>query len=77
MSGVKVIKKVQKLLGVTADGVVGAKTLAAINGHSGDALFGLIKEARKRYYENIVKKDSTQKTFLKGWLNRLEDLSRL
>ena len=77
MSGFKVIKKVQKLLSVTADGIVGPKTLAAINGHSGDALFGQIKELRKKYYANIVRKDPTQQIFLKGWLNRLEDLARL
>lgn len=77
MSGVKVIKKVQKMLGLTADGVVGPKTLASINGHSEDALFGMIKEERKKFYESIVRKDPTQQIFLKGWLNRLEDLSRL
>jgi lysozyme family protein len=77
MSGAKVIKKVQKLLGLTADGVVGPKTLASINGHSEDALFGQIKELRKKHFESIVKKDPTQQIFLKGWLNRLEDLARL
>lgn len=77
MSGVKVIKKVQKMLGLTADGIVGPKTLASINGHSEDALFGMIKEARKKFYESIVRKDPTQQIFFKGWLNRLEDLSRL
>ena len=77
MSGVKVIKKVQKMLGLTADGIVGPKTLASMNGHSEDALFGQIKELRKKYYESIVRKDPTQQIFLKGWLRRLEDLSRL
>lgn len=77
MSGIKVIKKVQKMLGLTADGIVGPKTLASINGHSEDALFGQIKELRKKYYESIVRKDPTQQIFLKGWINRLEDLSRL
>ena len=78
MSGAKTaIKKVQKMLGVTADGIVGSKTLASINGHSADALFGMIKEERKKFYESIVRKDPTQQIFLKGWLNRLEDLSRL
>ena len=78
MSGAtRVIKKVQKLLGVTVDGIVGQKTLSAINGHSADALFGQIKELRKKYYNGIVKQDPTQQVFLKGWLNRLDDLSRL
>ncbi len=78
MSGARTaIKKVQRLLGVAVDGIVGPKTLAAINGHSGDALFGQIKELRKKFYYGIVKQDPTQQTFLKGWLRRLEDLSRL
>ena len=78
MSGTtRVIKKVQKLLGVTADGIVGPKTLASINGHSEDSLFGKIKELRKKFYYNIVKNNPEQNVFLRGWLNRLDDLSRL
>lgn len=77
MSGARTIKKVQKILQVKCDGIVGAKTIAAINGHSDVTLFGLIKESRKAYYEGIVRLNPSQKVFLKGWLNRLEDLSRL
>lgn len=46
-SGVHGIKKPQSLLGVTADGIVGKATLAAINGYpSQHELFDKIKQAR-------------------------------
>ena len=36
-----------------------------------------IIELRKEYYLAIVKRKPTQQKFLKGWLNRLGDLSKL
>lgn len=77
MSGEGVIKRVQKIVGVKADGAVGPQTLAAINGMSEDYLFALIKQARKDYYEAIVRAKPNNAVFMKGWLNRLEAISRL
>lgn len=77
MSGRGVIKRVQRLLGVTADGIVGKQTLAAINGMSGDVLFARIKQERKAYYDGIVRARPANSKFLRGWLNRLDDLARL
>jgi len=72
MSGVKsVIKKVQRILGVTADGIVGPKTLAAINKADGKTLFNKIWSSRQQFYFNIVEQTPVKKKFLKGWLNRL------
>lgn len=70
-AGVKTaIKLAQIVAGVTADGVVGPKTLQAINALQVDyfrASFALAKIAR---YRDIVVKDRTQMKFLLGWLNR-------
>lgn len=74
MSGVTAIKRVQKVLGVKRDGVVGPKTLSAINSVSALPLFGMIKAERKRYYDEICRKRPDNKKFLKGWMNRLNDL---
>ena len=71
-SGVYGIKYPQQVLGVTADGVVGPKTIAAINNYPNQKeLFQKLWDRRKSHFESIAKKNPSQKTFLKGWLNRL------
>lgn len=70
----KVAKKVQTILGVAADGIVGGQTLAAINAAAPRQLFANIKAARLRYVENIAKNNPKQKKFLKGWKNRIISL---
>ena len=57
------------MLGVTADGIVGPKTLAALNNTPG--IKDKIYQTRKAYFEAIVRKNPTQKKWLKGWMNRL------
>lgn len=69
------IRQVQTLLGVAIDGIVGAKTISAINNANQRHLFAKIKSARLRFVENIVKRNSNQKKFLKGWKNRINALS--
>lgn len=74
MSGKTAIKRVQALVGTKADGIVGPKTIAAINSKSPLPLFGMIKEDRKEYYYEIVEVRAANKKFLRGWLNRLNDM---
>ena len=64
----------QRLLGLQADGAVGQLTIAAVNKQNPADLFARIKAARAEFLSNIVKNDPSQKVFLKGWLNRLNDL---
>lgn len=63
----------QRILGLKEDGVVGAKTLLAVNSADQQKLFDEIFEARKKFLNDIVKRDKTQERFIKGWLNRLND----
>lgn len=74
-SGASTIKKMQTLLGVTADGIVGPKTLAALNNTPG--IKDKVYQARKAYFEAIVKKNPTQKKWLRGWMNRLNYIYNL
>lgn len=53
-SGNGVIKIVQGLLGLKQDGIVGEKTVSAINGEDMEDLFGEIMTLRKIYINNIV-----------------------
>lgn len=55
-SGLNGIKYPQKILGVTADGIVGPKTLAAVNNANPDMLFDNIYKEREAFLRNIVDK---------------------
>lgn len=73
-SGAWGIKFPQRILEVADDGIVGTKTLAAINNYPDQSkLFKKLWLRRKQHFEDIVKADPTQGVFLKGWLNRLND----
>jgi len=74
-SGMAGIKIPQQMLNVKADGIVGEKTLTAVNNHpSQQDLFEQIKSKRKEYIEKICVERPTNKRFKKGWLNRLADI---
>lgn len=72
-SGSTGIKKVQGILGVTEDGIVGKNTIKALNNENQKELFDKIFKTRKEFYESIVKRNPSQIKFLKGWMNRLND----
>lgn len=63
----------QRVLGLVADGVVGPKTLEKINSMDQKELFEMIFEERVKFLDNIVKNNPSQKRFIKGWKNRLND----
>lgn len=72
-SGTYGIKLPQKVLKVKIDGIVGPKTLAAINDHPDPhQLFRELWQERDAYFHRIGK--GTQKRFLNGWLNRLDGI---
>ena len=64
----------QRLLGVESDGVVGQQTITAVNKQNPADLFARIKTARLTFLNDIVKNNPSQRVFLKGWINRLNDL---
>ncbi len=66
------IKKIQSALGLKADGIVGPKTLEALN-LDPEKVFKTLWDMRKAWFERIAKNGNNQK-FLKGWLNRLNDI---
>ena len=65
---------VSTVLGVQADGIVGPKTLQAVNNADSRTLFDTIKAEREAFLYRIVERDPSQKRFIKGWLNRLNAL---
>ena len=96
LSGVHGIKKPQALLGVKTDGIVGNKTLSAVNFADPDELFSALYKERVKFINAIVSRSIvayekkigrkatekellkyTQKRFLSGWMNRLNDIKKL
>lgn len=63
----------QRILGVTADGIVGNVTISALNNKDQEQLFSDIFKERVRFLNDIVKYNKSQKKFIKGWMNRLND----
>lgn len=48
-------KEIQGIVGVTVDGVIGPKTIAAINSADGQLVFNKLKEARRAFYISLNK----------------------
>ena len=66
------IKKIQSALGLKADGIVGPITLGALNSDP-ERVFYILWNMRKSWLEKIALKGNNKK-FLRGWLNRLNDI---
>lgn len=73
-SGVHGIKVPQDLVGVIPDGIVGSKTLAAVNSRNPRELFDQIKIARFDFIEDICRKRPANNKFKRGWMNRINDI---
>ena len=64
------IKAAQRLVGVIDDGIVGPKTLKALNSHNGK-LFDILFDAEEaKYYESLISAKKRFAVFEDGWLNR-------
>lgn len=64
------IKLLQKMIGVTPDGIIGKLTLAAIDSYKGNIVADYAS-ARLSYYHRLTIKNPKLKVFMKGWTNRV------
>lgn len=72
-SGVYGIRIPQRVLKVQVDGIVGKKTLAAINNHPDKrTLFNILWKERENHFKRLG--IGSQGKFLRGWLNRLNGI---
>lgn len=62
----------QRVLGVSVDGRVGPQTLQAINQANPAQVYTAYREARKRFYHELVVKRPSDSVFLDGWIKRIE-----
>lgn len=63
----------QRILGLREDGIVGSKTIEAINKQNPKEFLDVVFKEREKFLDNIVKNNPSQKKFIKGWKNRLND----
>ena len=68
-------KILQQSVGVATDGVIGSNTLKTILSYDDVELANKYLANRKKFYDNIVKQNPTQKVFYKGWIRRLNFLN--
>jgi len=70
VSPVDAIKTAQRILGVAVDGIVGPKTLKALNRASVSSFLLKYTLLKIKYYTQVCEKDHSQRKFLVGWLKR-------
>jgi lysozyme family protein len=68
-------KFLQRAVGVIDDGVIGPKSLTAINSANDIEVCKKISEMRIEFYKNIVQRDISQRIFLNGWLRRITEIT--
>ena len=73
-SGAWGIKIPQRILGVKDDGIVGNKTLEALNNQDPKKFLEKLYLARFNFLDGIVASKKKKKRFIKGWKNRMNDL---
>lgn len=78
LRGTSAIARVtQSLTQQVVDGIIGPKTLAAINAHDPRLLIQQIEAQAEQAFYTIVNAHPDQKKFLRGWLNRAKRLMSL
>lgn len=79
-------KQIQRVLGVTVDGLIGKQTLKAINSEDEKELFAKMIKARETFFryisnpanavtQNQRRRFGNNARFLNGWLNRLNNFN--
>ena len=63
----------QRLLQVTDDGIVGGKTLSAVNAADPGKFLIQVYNARLAFVRDIIRRDYRQQKFARGWVKRINE----
>lgn len=74
VNGTQAVRDMQTAFSLVQDGIVGPKTLAALNSKPAETVFMRLRYAREAAYRKIVHRNPTQKKFLNGWINRTRSI---
>lgn len=69
----RAVQWLQTALGVSADGVIGPKTRAALTVAEQGVLYGKVLGQRLRYLGRLITDDPKQSAFAAGWMNRMAE----
>ncbi|MDE6717786.1 MAG: peptidoglycan domain protein [Muribaculaceae bacterium] len=75
VNGTQAVRDAQTVLSCVADGIVGPKTLGALNAADSLSVFNRLKNARLRSYARIVERSPSQMRFYNGWVNRTNSIT--
>lgn len=75
VNGTQAIRDAQTVFSLVADGIVGPKTLGALNTPPAITVFNRLKAAREKAYRKIVERNPAKKGFLVGWINRTNGIT--
>lgn len=64
-------KRLQRAAGVQDDGVIGNKTILAVNQLPAKQVYDSFNTQRKAYYDNIIANNPSQAQFRKSWYSRI------
>lgn len=65
------IEHAQILLGLPADGIMGPRTLGALNAlREGETFFEQLQQARVNFYRDVVRAHPKDAKFLRNWIDR-------
>lgn len=73
----KAVTAIQRIVKVTADGIIGPQTLKAINRSKPVETFSRLLSEREKFLKQLIAIDPTQKVFEKGWTARIETFKKL
>lgn len=61
---------------LVVDGIMGPATRAAMQLADTDKCLSAMLDAREKFFQTIVANNPSQQVFLRGWINRVDDLRR-
>ena len=61
---------------LVVDGIMGPATRAAMQLADTDKALTAMLDAREKFFQTIVANNPSQQVFLRGWINRVDDLRR-
>ncbi len=70
----RAIRWAQEVTGTTVDGFIGPKTIAAINNSTVGEFADYLN--RRNHYYKVEVRQALREVYLKGWLNRMADLTK-
>ena len=62
---------------ISVDGIIGKITLSYANSNEQEKIANEMIVKRKEYYTNLAKRNPSQQKFLKGWINRVDNTTKI